>query len=358
MSSRGFYLSPSGGGSGGGILLAADTINVSGTVSAAGGIGGDNSSAESGGIGLIKILWGSAHSITGTLAGEVIQSVLPPIPVTSTSNPDPTLVYNDGLSTVLFSWTKPFPSAQGYFVYLDTTASNPPTAVTGQLLSTDYTSFPATALVGGANYFHIVSVNPASNVGTVETVFEIQINATPPAITCSTHPNQAAWYTNANPDLAWTFPQGNANVVGAYYLVDHDGLTVPTPAATFIPVSQQQLLLTGVQPGVWVFHIVSKDRVGNLTQHAGHYRVNVGTDPGSGSLVGTVVDGSGTAVSGGSVSVNNGLYAQSTNSSGQYNIATMTAGTWTVTASANGHSTSASATVTSGGVTKQNFVVQ
>jgi hypothetical protein len=352
-----------GGGSGGGILVAADSVTISGAVSAVGGASEGTSSqcvaaAGPGGNGRVKILWGSAHSITGTLSGTVSQALLPPIPITSTSDPNPALVYNDGLPSLLLSWNKAFPSVAEYFALLDTSASGPPTAASGLLVTTDYTSFAPSALVAGANYFHIVPVDTASNVGTVETVFEVQINSSGPTVSSTTHPDPTAWSTNVNPDFAWSFPQGDASVSGSYYVFDHEGLTLPDTLATFVPVSQKTLLITGVQSGVWVFHVVSVDTGGNRTKAASHYRINIGTDPGSGSLVGTVVDGSSSPVSGATVSVNNGLYAQATNAAGQYNIATMTAGTWQVTASASGHSAAATATVTSGGATTQNFVLQ
>jgi hypothetical protein len=364
-----------GAGSGGGVLIEGDTIAISGTISAKGatsaglssGCGSSQSNVyyvwggSSGGDGRIKILSGSSLSVTGTITGLAdgadSETLLPPLFVTSASHPDASRIYNDNSLALLLSWNKPWPSGAGYFVRLNTSPSSPPTA-TDTFLSSETTAYAPGALAAGDNYFHIVPVDAKSTIGAVESTFHVAINMAPPSISSSTHPNPTAWSPDANPDFSWTIPQGDSNVTGVYYVFDHEGSTVPTAANTFIPISQKQLLLTGVASGVWVFHVVSVDTQGYLTKTGAHYRINIGTDPGSGSLVGTVVDGSSKAISGATVSVNNGLYTQTTNAAGQYNIATMTAGTWQVSTSAAGHAAAtAMATVTSGGVTTQNFVL-
>src|SRR5262249_34935490 len=119
----------------------------------------------------------------------------------------------------------------------------------------------------------------------------------------------------------------------------------------------KQIVLPALAPGVWVFHIVSVDTQGNRTKAAANYRVNIGTNPGSGAIVGTVTDASGVPVSGAVVSVSNGLYTQSTNSAGQDNLSTVTAGPWQLTVTSNGRSATRTVTVTSGGVSVGNFTL-
>jgi len=332
-------------------------------VSATGGGGGkastcyNSSAGGTGGNGRVKVLWGATHSVTGTLTGTVTQGLLPPLPLSSTSHPVPSLTYNDNFPSLQVSWTHAFPSVQGYYVMLDTSPENPPTPTSGSFISTDFTSFPASALVAGDNYFHIVPTDSMSNVGTIETVFHVRINTSAPAVSSQSHPDQTAWSTNVNPYFQWTFPQGDPNVTGIYYVFDHDGLTVPTASATFLPALQKQLLISNVAPGVWVFHAVSVDQQGYLTKLAGDYRVNIGADPGSGGVLGQVVDSTSQPVSGANISINNGLYVQTTNGTGNYNFTTIPAGTWTVTATANGHSASTMATVASGSAATANLTL-
>jgi hypothetical protein len=354
-----------GGGSGGGVLIAGDSVTISGSVSAAAGAAGaastcSNSTAGgAGGAGRVKVLWGSQHGITGTLSGTSTQGLLPPLPLSSTSHPNPALVYNDGVATLALSWTHAFQSAQGYYVLLDTSPSNPPTPTSGQFVSTDYTSFPASALAAGDNYFHIVSTDAMSNVGTVESVFHIAVNTSPPGVTSQSHPDQTAWSTNVNPYFQWTFPQGDSNVTGAYYVFDHDGLTVPNPSAgaTFLPVTQKQLLISNVAAGVWVFHVVSVDSQGYLTHAAANYRVNIGMNPGSGGVLGEVVDATSQPVSGASVTINGGLYTQTTDAMGNYNFTSIPAGTWQVSATSGSKSGSAQVMVTANNASTANLTV-
>src|SRR5207253_2104423 len=106
------------------------------------------------------------------------------------------------------SWTKTFASLQGYYVRLDTIPNNPPSGASGQFVATDSTTFPASALATGNNYFHITPIDQTSNVGTVESVFHVTINSTPPSLSSPSHPDQSAWSTNMTPNLNWSFPQG------------------------------------------------------------------------------------------------------------------------------------------------------
>lgn len=322
-----------GGGSGGGVLLAADSVAVSGSISTAGGAPGNcpclnTQAATAGARGRIKIFWGSSHSVTGTLTGTVTESVMPPLTVTSTTHPDPSLVYNDGAPSLDVSWSRPFATRLGYYYVLDANASHVP-AGTDTFTSNESATFPATALVPGANYFHIITVDGASNLGTAETSLKIQINSQPPTISSSSHP-EGVWTANNNVLFSWTFPQPDASLQGAYYVMDHWADTMPTAADTFVPVSQKQLLMPGVADGIWVLHMLSVDTRGYLTKAADSYQVWVGADPGSGGMVGLVTDQNGQPVQGAAIVINRGLFSQTTNSTGNYTftLGSLPAGTW------------------------------
>src|SRR5262249_9747426 len=111
--------SAGGGGSGGGILLAADKVVVSGTVSTAGGmpgmsVGGNALAGGAGGLRRIKVLFCTSQMISGVLTGTSTIGALPPLTITSTTHPDPTLIYNDDFQLAAFSWNRPF-TVQGYY---------------------------------------------------------------------------------------------------------------------------------------------------------------------------------------------------------------------------------------------------
>ena len=329
-----------GGASGGGILLYGDSVTATGSISAAGGLGGPNAACggtgtgQQGGDGRVKILFGSHGDFaTAMIKGVVTSGVMPPLPLTSTSHPDPTLVYNDGFVSLDMQWAKPF-AVQGYYVLLSPTPVQPPTPSNPSAMfqAAEKVSFSADAVGDGDNYVHVVSVDQQSNIGTIESTFKVQINTQPPEMSSPTNPSQTAFLNNVNPDFMWSYPQGDANVTGAYYVFDHFGLTVPDTTATLLPATQKQLLEQNVEPGVWVLHVVSIDSAGRLTKEAGHYRVNVGTDPGVGGISGVVIDSTSQPVVGATVTINRGLYTATTDVDGAYSMSGVTAGTWELSA--------------------------
>jgi hypothetical protein len=349
-----------GGGSGGGILLAGDAITVSGSLTASGGSGGTGSASYggAGGFGRVKLLRGATFNVTGTVTGTRTDGILPPITITSSTHPDEALIYNDDFPVIALSWNQPFPSRQGYYQRIDQVAVDVPTPANGQFVASELLSLMPSAVSAGANYFHIASVDAMSNPGTVEGTFKIQINSTPPQVTSSSHPSQTAWSTNQTAFFAWTFPVADANVKGVYYVLDHYGSTVPTFTDTFLPVGQKQLILN-LTDGVWAFHVVALDQRGYLTKKSGSYQVRIGADPGSGTVLGHVVDNTSASVANATVTVNRGLFGnQTSNASGNYNFPSVVAGTWEVTASAPGlKSSTQMVTVTSTGSSTANFTL-
>ena len=284
---------------------------------------------------------------TATITGVVTEGLAPPLPLVSTSHPDPTLIYNDNFVSLDMTWAKPF-TVQGYYVLLDQSPSDPPTAANGAFQAAEKVSFSANDVSDGDNYVHIVSVDPQSSIGTIESTFHVAINTRGPTLASQSHPSQTTFSDNTNPFFTWTYPQGDTMVSGTYYTFDHFGLTVPTTTDMKLPASQKQLLQSNVDAGVWVLHVVSIDQQGRLTKAAGHYRVNIGTDPGSGAIIGTIVDGSSQPVAGASVTVNRGLFNTTTQSTGQFSLPGVTAGTWELSATMGALTATKTITVTMG----------
>ncbi|MDX2092664.1 MAG: carboxypeptidase-like regulatory domain-containing protein [Kofleriaceae bacterium] len=355
-----------GGGSGGGILIAANTITISGTISAAGGAGGINTyrpsySGASGGDGRIKILRGLTATVTGTTIGAVTQGLLPPLTISSSTHPDPSLIYNDDFSIVGLSWDRAFPSTQGYYHRTSTTVNQPPTpAPPAQFVAGELVTVDRTSVVAGSNYFHIVPVDATSAVGTVENKFRVQVNTVPPTVSSSSHPSQTAWSATVNAFFSWTLPNADANHKGYYYVLDHYGDTMPPTTGPLLPVTQKQILLSNLTNGIWAFHLVSIDQRGYRTKAANHYKIRIGTDPGVGTLLGTVT-ANGSPVQGAKVRINRSLVGtdQTSLANGAYNFGgTIPAGTWEVSVEMTGYQTQTqTVTVTAAGSTTANFAL-
>jgi hypothetical protein len=301
----------------------------------------------------------STDRATASRAPSRARGPLPPLTLTSTTHPDPTLIYNDAFTQATFAWSQSFPSRLGYYYRADAVATTVPSPANGTFLAAESVSIARSSFVAGANYFHIVSVDATSTVGTAQSSFEVVVNTTPPSISSSSHPNQTAWVNNPAVFFSWTLPVPDASLKGVHYVFDPYANTVPTTTDTFLPITQKQLLVSNVANGIWVFHVISRDTRDALTTQAAHYQVRIGTDPGSGTLSGQVVDGSSQPVSGATVAVNRGLFTQTTTSTGNYSFSAVPAGSWEIEATKAGGTvaTVKTATITSGAPTTVNFVV-
>ena len=333
--------SGAGGGSGGGILLAADSVTIRGSVTAVGGEGVSGSrTGGTGGTGRIKILHGATIDETGaTITGTVTRGVLPPIAISSGTHPSSARVYNDGFPVVGMSWARPFDPITGYYWMHTTSTSSVPSPANAMFVPGEIVSFDTEELAEGINYFLIASVTPTAEVGTVAGAFIIELNRTPPTLASTSHSNPSLWETNPNVFISWTFPHAAGNYQGVYYVFDHFGDTVPTTADTFVSVEQEQVLLSAIADGAWMFHVVSVDSQGYLTREARHYRVLLGEDPGAGSVFGQVTDATTSMpIPNATVSVNRGLFDDElTNATGNFNFASVAAGNWELRVRAEGY---------------------
>jgi len=310
------------GGAGGGIALAGDTIEVTGSITTPGENGA--------GYGRIRLMYGTSLSNTGTTIGTVTQGRRPPISVTSPTQPNQSLVYNDNFQTLTVTHERPFTTAQGYMHSVDRNSFTLPTPATGTFSGVETFAVDRSALVSGQNYIHVIPLDAMSALGTVETTFAVTLNTAAPAASSTSHPSATTWYPSANPFFQWTLPASDASFSRVHYVFDHFGDTVPTAMDTALPVSQKQLLVSNVASGIWVLHVVSEDTVGNLTKVAAHVVVRVGTDPGTGTVFGSVVDENNQPVVGATVRVNRGLFTGTTTTGGSYSIAGVSAGTWEI----------------------------
>jgi hypothetical protein len=352
-----------GGGSGGGVLLSAlGTLTVSGTIDTSGGAGGHSyysPGGGTGGTGRIKLLAGGTITATSaTLTGKLTQGLVPPVLITSPTHPDPSRTYNDDFASIELSWNSPVASRQGYYTKISMNDSDVPGPASGSFLMTEAQSFPASAVSEGDNYYHIVTVDSMFKPSPIENRFTIHINSTPPTVSSSSHPATNMWYPNKSVYLSWTLPVPDSSAVGVYYVLDHYGDTVPTKADTFIPLPQKQVVLTLANDGVWFMHAVAQDSRGYLTRAAGHFRVNVGADPGTGVALGQVTDSAAKPVDGATVTISRGLLTMATNATGNYNFPMVPAGTYELRVIKSGYMTATKTiTVASGGSTNTAVVL-
>lgn len=321
------------GASGGGIFIAADSITGAGAIQATGN--------GSGGQGRVKLLRGATNGFTGSVTGRRSDSPMPPLDLVSGSHPNPARWYNDGLGDWFLAWSKPYPTLNGYYYKLSTDPNTLPSqaAGNGTFHQQETHVVRAANLVQGTNYFHVVSVDSAFNVGNVKSTLSMQMNTVPPTVSSSSHPAQRTWYQNSALYFTWTNPQADENFTGYYYVLDKFADTIPSQTMQSF-TTQKQVLLANTPDGIWTFHIVNRDTRGAITKSARHYTVYVGTEPAKENLSGSVFDASNMSapLSGVTISINHGLFAASSTASGTYTFGgNLYVGQWQVTASKAGY---------------------
>lgn len=315
-------------GTGGTILLAADTLSGNGALQATGGSNG-----------YLKLLRGSTDGYTGSATGTTIKSVMPPLDLVSGSHSDPTRWYNDGLGDMFLAWTKPFPTVNAYYYKVSQDPATLPAPANATLLQAETVKVLAKDLPQGTSYFHIVSVDSTFNVGTVKNTISVNVNTVPPSITSSSHPNQRTWYANPSIFFSWTNPQADSNYTGYYTAFDKFADTVPQAVQTAF-TTNKQVILPSTPDGIWVFHVVNRDTRNAITKAARHFVVYVGTEPAKENISGSVFDASNNnaPLSGVTISVNRGLFTQTSTSAGTYTFGgNLYVGSWELTASKTGY---------------------
>ncbi|MBS2031552.1 MAG: carboxypeptidase regulatory-like domain-containing protein, partial [Deltaproteobacteria bacterium] len=312
-----------------GIVVRADTINGSGTVSAPNGRS--------------LLLYGTGGVATGLGATGAVKSLMPPASITSANFPAGGL-YNDDAPPPLFSWDRPYSTVAGYYYSFDFNASEVPTQ-TSTYLGTEALALTQPPQVG-TSFLNVVSADTNGNVGTIPHRFQIQVQSTTPVLSSPTNPNQGTYSSNPAVTVAWQAGSGNPGV-GYYYVFDHFPDTRPTVATgTFVsPTHAPQIFMPTVAAGRWWFHMLGLDSMGYPTKRAAHYEVDIGTAPATGTLAGTVTDGT-NPIAGVQVVVQRGLYVATTDTNGIYDFNNnVPAGTYEVVANKSGYQ-SVQATVT------------
>jgi hypothetical protein len=302
-----------------GIVIRADTINGSGTVS---------STERS------LLLYGTGGLAPGLGIAKAVTSLMPPQAITSVNYPAGA-TYNDDGPVPVFSWSRPYSTVAGYYYLVASAPGSVPTA-TSTLLSVEALALAA-APSPGNTYLEVVTMDVNGVVGVVPHEFEITVQAVPPGLTSSTDPTQGTYSANTSVVVAW----GGGNPgLGYYYVFDNFPSTRPTvQTGTFEATNKNpaQVLLQNVAPGQWWFHMIALDSMGYPTKSASHYEIDVGQTPAPGTIAGTVTDSQGSGIVGAEVVVQRGLYTVKTTAGGVYTFGnTIPAGTYEVVAGAPG----------------------
>jgi hypothetical protein len=324
-----------------GVVIRADTINGSGTVSSAG---------------RDLLLYGTGGVATGLHATGATQSLMPPANITSATHPAGGL-YNDDAPPPALAWDRPYSTVALYRYVVGTT----PDAVPTQQSSPVYAEALAlpTALTAGDTYIDVITVDTNGIAGTVPHQFHVAVQNQPPALDSPSNPNQGTFTTNSAVTMHWT--AGNPGE-GYYWVLDHFPNTRPTRATGTKEATHKtpsQVLISNLAAGQWFFHMLAYDSMGYPTVSAEHFELDIGAAPSTGTIAGTVKDSGGGVIPDATVVIQRGLYTTTSDANGVYHFNnSVPAGTYEVVATKSGfQSKQVTLSVSASATTSQYFVL-
>jgi len=106
-----------------------------------------------------------------------------------------------------------------------------------------------------------------------------------PTVTSPSHSSDD-WTSNPSPLLTWTAPADATGIAGYYYLLDQSPNSRPRPEEASLSAAPTSPLTVGftderrlepgkLDSGIWYFHLLAKDRAGNVSDHPAHYRLKI-----------------------------------------------------------------------------------
>lgn len=130
----------------------------------------------------------------------------------------------------------------------------------------------------GVWYVHVLIEDKAGNISPSVSHFKLKVDtqALPPEVSSTTHPDNARWYNNNMPVMRWNAPQDLSGVAGYYYVIDEVQSTIPNEKAG-IYTEETNIKARPLEEGVKYFHVVTKDKAGNVGTKASHFRLNIDT---------------------------------------------------------------------------------
>jgi len=199
--------------------------------------------------------------------------------IMSASHPDENTWYNAKLVRV--SWTVPQDLSRiNCFYYLFSKEKHmkisPDTAERTDMRELDFTVNDE-----GTYYFHLTGEDHAGNIGEEPAIFTVNIDleATPPAIISTTHPNPEKHYNNVSPVFVVESVDDLSGAEGFYYCVDRSADTIPDKKTGRFVTDTTINIPEKLEDGTWYFHISLKDKAGNTGRQASHYKLMIETNP-------------------------------------------------------------------------------
>ncbi len=204
--------------------------------------------------------------------------------LSSPSHPQEGQWYSNSKLEVLFASPQDFSGVEGFYYEINQEPHGLP-----QPSASLWTTKPAVTfqdVEDGNWYIHVRSKDKAGNLSSHAAHFQaaIDTSADLPALSSLNHPEPERWYRERKAAVQWSDPFEHSGVDGYFYSIDRKPGTVPDEKGGLFTV-QRNLSFELSEEGLWYFHILTKDKAGNLSPKAAHFPFRVDTQVGKPFLV-------------------------------------------------------------------------
>ncbi len=166
-----------------------------------------------------------------------------------------------------------------YLVLIDAEPDTVPTEGLGHCVKQP--RYTAVFEADGTWYFHVTCRDFAGNVSHQAAHLRVNVDtvAQAPQLSCPSHPDPKAWHQSLRVRFEWEEPVDASGINGYFWSFDRDPKAVPSANHGY-PTTQRFVEVSRPLPqdGAWYFHLVSKDRAGNVGSEASHWSVQFDTE--------------------------------------------------------------------------------
>lgn len=201
--------------------------------------------------------------------------VLTPI-LHSPSHPDPQKWYRSKSVQIVIDAPPDLSGIWGYYVKFDQNEAYEFNET--QMEFVQKSDFEIEVSGEGIGFIHVVARDQAGNISSV-IHFKVQIamEILPPQVKSPTHPLEH-WSNHQSPIFQWEPQTSLSEVEGYYFFIDSQETTIPQPDQAQW-TTELQYKSNPLPEGKHYFHIIAKDRVGNLSIKASHYPIWIDITP-------------------------------------------------------------------------------
>ncbi|MFD0733095.1 DNRLRE domain-containing protein [Planotetraspora mira] len=212
-----------------------------------------------------------AWSAWNTLTVDITAPAAPT--VTSSSHPSSSSWYSAKDFTAALSATDASGIA-GYAVKIDQSAGTDP----GTTVTQTGTALSRTGLADGTWYVHAAAKNGAGLWSSAKH-FAFNVDAltpgVPTSLASSTHPLPTSAYNSKTASFTWKAPADLSGVAGYAVKADQSATTLPTITDTY--TTDTSYSTTVARDGTWYLHVRAKDKAGNWSTSAAHFKFTIDT---------------------------------------------------------------------------------